>query len=137
MSEMEGSETFLSDGTEADGASGLADCSEVVSSLAGGLYTELEQLILAHGEGAVTGLVPLAVTALETLETLYAETRARAADVARAREEAERVLTHYERERAERKRTEEVRSPSGRVEGETRTPEFVRPRRAEEPGESG
>uniref|UniRef100_UPI00398E9F12 C-Jun-amino-terminal kinase-interacting protein 4-like n=1 Tax=Pristiophorus japonicus TaxID=55135 RepID=UPI00398E9F12 len=106
MSEAESFDSFLSEGLE-DGVSGLALCDELVSGLAGALYAELERLLGAHGEGAVAGLMPLAVTALETLEGVCAESRERGAQAERAREESERLLAHFERERAQRKRTEE------------------------------
>ncbi|XP_067835918.1 C-Jun-amino-terminal kinase-interacting protein 3-like [Heptranchias perlo] len=114
--EEENFNSFLSDGLEA-GGSDLEGYDEVVSGLAGGLYSELERLILAHGEGAVSGLMPLTVSVLETLEGVCAESRERGAEAALAREENERLLAQYERERGKRKRTEEVRAPSAPAPG--------------------
>jgi len=110
MSEADSFDSFLPDGLEGpgDGVSELGSDCEVVSGLASGLYAELERLILAHGQGAAAGLVPLAVATLETLQGACGESQARAAEVEREREENRKLLAQYERERAERKRIQEV-----------------------------
>ncbi|XP_078062613.1 JNK-interacting protein-like [Mustelus asterias] len=109
MSEADSFDGFLPEGMEGpgEGVSELESDCEVVSGLASGLYAELERLILAHGEGAAAGLVPLAVATLESLQGASAESRAQRAEAEQEREENRRLLAQYERERAERKRIQE------------------------------
>eukprot|EP00061_Rhincodon_typus_P001235 g14122.t1 len=80
---------------------------DVVASLASDLYAELERLVVDHGEGAVSGLVPLVVTALESLQEAYSESRAWAEQAAAQREDNHRLLAQYERERLQHKAIQE------------------------------
>ncbi|MEE6483188.1 hypothetical protein FKM82_013461 [Ascaphus truei] len=80
---------------------------EMVTAMAGSIYSELEKLIGTYGQGAVTGLMPLLVSALESLETTFAQVREREEQLELVQEDKQRLLIQYERERDGRKRAEE------------------------------
>ncbi|KAM4703078.1 C-Jun-amino-terminal kinase-interacting protein 4-like [Rhinophrynus dorsalis] len=80
---------------------------EMVTTMAGSLYSELEKLIGDYGQGAVQGLMPLLVTVLESLETTCAQAREREEQLELVQEDKQRLLIQYERERDGRKRAEE------------------------------
>ncbi|KAH0626458.1 hypothetical protein JD844_001445 [Phrynosoma platyrhinos] len=60
-----------------DGDPNPAPYEELVSAMAGGLYGELEQLVRAHGPGAVSGLLPQLVSVLESLQGACGQVRER------------------------------------------------------------
>lgn len=91
-----------------DGDPGVAPYEELVTALAGGLYGELERLVGAHGSGAVSGLLPQLVSVLESLQGACGQVRERDQALERLRDDRLRLLEQYERERAARKRAEEV-----------------------------
>ncbi|OCT72955.1 hypothetical protein XELAEV_18035936mg [Xenopus laevis] len=80
---------------------------EMVTAMAGSIYSELEKLIGDYGQGAVTGLMPLLVTVLESLEVTCAQAREREEQLELVQEDKQRLLIQYERERDGRKRSEE------------------------------
>ncbi|KAE8593517.1 hypothetical protein XENTR_v10019170 [Xenopus tropicalis] len=80
---------------------------EMVTAMAGSIYSELEKLIGDYGQGAVTGLMPLLVTVLESLEATCAQAREREEQLELVQEDKQRLLIQYERERDGRKRAEE------------------------------
>ncbi|GCC48986.1 hypothetical protein chiPu_0033110, partial [Chiloscyllium punctatum] len=80
----------------------------VVSALASALYAEMERLVSAHGEDAASGMVPLVVTALESLQEAYSEGRARDDEASSHREDHRRLLEEYQRERQRRQAAQEV-----------------------------
>ncbi|KAM4651903.1 C-Jun-amino-terminal kinase-interacting protein 4-like [Discoglossus pictus] len=80
---------------------------EMVTAMAGNIYSELEKLINVYGQGAVTGLMPLLVSVLESLETTCAQAREREEQLELVQEDKQRLLIQYERERDGRKRAEE------------------------------
>ncbi|XP_074874002.1 C-Jun-amino-terminal kinase-interacting protein 4-like [Carettochelys insculpta] len=82
-------------------------CEELVSGLATGLYGELEQLVGAHGPGAVAGLLPQLVSVLEALERAAGQVREQEEALELLQDDRLRLLGQYERERAGRKRAEE------------------------------
>ncbi|KAG6921588.1 sperm associated antigen 9 [Chelydra serpentina] len=84
-------------------------CEELVSGLAAGLYGELERLVGAYGRGAVAGLLPQLVSVLEALERAGEQIRERDEALELLRDDRLGLLGQYERERAGRKRAEEVR----------------------------
>lgn len=91
-----------------DGDPSPAPYEELVTALAGGLYGELERLVGAHGSGAVSGLLPQLVSVLESLQGACGQVRERDQALERLREDRLRLLEQFERERAGRKRAEEV-----------------------------
>ncbi|KAF7238832.1 JNK-interacting protein 3 [Varanus komodoensis] len=80
---------------------------ELVSVMAGSLYSELEKLVGAHGPGTVSGLLPQLVSVLESLQGACEQVRERDQALERLRDDRLRLLEQYERERAGRKRAEE------------------------------
>lgn len=91
-----------------EGDANSAPYEELVSAMAGGLYGELERLVGAHGPGAVSGLLPQLVSVLESLQRACGQVRERDQSLERLRDDRLRLLEQYERERAGRKRAEEV-----------------------------
>ncbi|KAJ1131216.1 hypothetical protein NDU88_009555 [Pleurodeles waltl] len=79
----------------------------MVTALAGSIYSELEKLISTYGQGAVTGLMPLLVSALESTEAACTQAREREEQLELVEEEKRQLVTQFERERQFRKRVEE------------------------------
>ncbi|XP_072832874.2 C-Jun-amino-terminal kinase-interacting protein 3 [Pogona vitticeps] len=90
-----------------DGDPSPAPYEELVSAMAGGLYSELERLVGAYGPGAVSGLLPQLVSVLESLQGACGQVRERDQALERLRDDRLRLLEQYERERTGRKRAEE------------------------------
>ncbi|XP_069463123.1 C-Jun-amino-terminal kinase-interacting protein 4-like [Ambystoma mexicanum] len=80
---------------------------DMVTALAGSIYSELEKLISAYGQAAVTGLMPLLVSVLESMEAACAQAREREEQLDLVEEEKRQLLNQFERERQFRKRVEE------------------------------
>lgn len=80
---------------------------EMVTALAGSIYSELEKLISTYGQGAVTGLMPLLVSVLESTEAACTQAREREEQLELVEEEKQQLLNQFERERQFRKRVEE------------------------------
>ena len=91
-----------------DGDPSPAPYEELVSAMAGGLYSELERLVGAYGPGAVSGLLPQLVSVLESLQGACGQVRERDQALERLRDDRLRLLEQDERERTGRKRAEEV-----------------------------
>ncbi|XP_043937473.1 C-Jun-amino-terminal kinase-interacting protein 3-like [Protopterus annectens] len=102
---MEKLEELFDGGVES--SDGLEMYDEGVIRLAGNLYLELEKLVSVHGQGSITGLMPLMVSLLESLEGTGAQLREREAELEILREDRERLLSQYDREKTTRKHIEE------------------------------
>lgn len=96
-------------GDEAESRTSLEVYDEMVTTMAGSIYSELEKLVGAYGQEAVTGLMPLMVSVLESLATTCARAREKEDQLEMVQEDKQRLLIQYERERDGRKRAEEVR----------------------------
>ncbi|XP_053307482.1 C-Jun-amino-terminal kinase-interacting protein 4-like [Spea bombifrons] len=94
-------------GDEVENTPSLEVCDAMVTAMAGNIYSELEKLIEAYGHAAVTDLMPLLVTVLESLETTCAQAKEREEQLELVKEDKQRLLIQYERERDGRKRAEE------------------------------
>ncbi|XP_033497262.2 C-Jun-amino-terminal kinase-interacting protein 4 isoform X1 [Epinephelus lanceolatus] len=79
----------------------------IVSEEAGKLYSELQTVIEAHGEGVVESLVPIFVWVLEGLASCKAQLRDREEEAEREKAEREELLERYQAERALRKDSQE------------------------------
>ncbi|CAH2319390.1 Hypothetical predicted protein [Pelobates cultripes] len=95
-------------GDELGSTSTLAVCDEMVTAMAESIYSELEKLIDSYGHSAVTGLMPLLVSVLESLETTCAQAKESEEQLELVHEDKQRLFIQYERERDARKRAEEV-----------------------------
>lgn len=94
-------------GDEAESRASLEVYDEMVTTMAGSIYSELEKLVGAYGQEAVTGLMPLMVSVLESLATTCARAREKEDQLEMVQEDKQRLLIQYERERDGRKRAEE------------------------------
>ncbi|XP_072281532.1 C-Jun-amino-terminal kinase-interacting protein 4-like isoform X2 [Pyxicephalus adspersus] len=94
-------------GDDVEGGNSLEVYDEMVTVLAGSIYSELEKLVASYGQEAVTGLMPLMVSVLESLESTSARARERDDQLELLQEDNQRLLIQYERERDGRKRAEE------------------------------
>ncbi|KAM5132023.1 C-Jun-amino-terminal kinase-interacting protein 3-like [Mantella aurantiaca] len=94
-------------GDDMEGGNSLEVYDEMVTVLAGSIYSELEKLVAAYGQETVTGLMPLMVSVLESLESTSARAREREDQLELLQEDNQRLLIQYERERDGRKRAEE------------------------------
>ncbi|XP_077576820.1 C-Jun-amino-terminal kinase-interacting protein 4 [Stigmatopora nigra] len=79
----------------------------IVSEEAGKLYSELQTVIEAHGEGVVESLVPIFVWVLEVLASCKAQLREREDEAASERAEREGLLERYQAEKVQRKECQE------------------------------
>lgn len=79
----------------------------IVSEEAGKLYSELQTVIEAHGEGVVESLVPIFVWVLEGLASCKAQLRDREEEAEREKAEREELLQRYQAEKALRKESQE------------------------------
>ncbi|XP_018409892.1 PREDICTED: C-Jun-amino-terminal kinase-interacting protein 4-like [Nanorana parkeri] len=94
-------------GDDVEGGNSIEVYDEMVTALAGSIYSELEKLVAAYGQETVTGLMPLMVSVLESLESTSARAREREDQLDLLQEDNQRLLIQYERERDGRKRAEE------------------------------
>uniref|UniRef100_A0A8C5PDM8 Uncharacterized protein n=1 Tax=Leptobrachium leishanense TaxID=445787 RepID=A0A8C5PDM8_9ANUR len=94
-------------GDDLGSTSSFTVCDEMVTMMAGNIYSELEKLIDAYGQESVTGLMPLLVSVLESLETTSAQAKEREEQLELVDEDLQRLVIQYERERGARKRAEE------------------------------
>ncbi|XP_077432510.1 C-Jun-amino-terminal kinase-interacting protein 4 isoform X2 [Vanacampus margaritifer] len=79
----------------------------IVSEEAGKLYSELQTVIEAHGEGVVESLVPIFVWVLEGLASCKGQLREREDEAERERAEREGLLERYQAEKVQRKESQE------------------------------
>ncbi|XP_073512337.1 C-Jun-amino-terminal kinase-interacting protein 4-like isoform X2 [Phyllobates terribilis] len=94
-------------GDEAESRTPMEVYDEVVTTMAGSIYSELEKLVGSYGQEAVTGLMPLMVSVLESLATTCTRAREKEDQLEMVQEDKQRLLIQYERERDGRKRAEE------------------------------
>ncbi|XP_077106812.1 C-Jun-amino-terminal kinase-interacting protein 4-like isoform X2 [Ranitomeya variabilis] len=94
-------------GGEVENRTSMEVYDEVVTSMAGSIYSELEKLVGSYGQEAVTGLMPLMVSVLESLATTCTRARENEDQLEMVEEDKQRLLIQYERERDGRKRAEE------------------------------
>lgn len=81
-----------------------------VQALAGSIYQEFERMINKYDEEVVKDLMPLVVNVLECLDLSYTENQEHEVEVELLREDNEQLVTQYEREKALRKTTEQVKN---------------------------
>lgn len=89
------------------GGGGMA-LNEKVATLASSIYTELEKVIKAHGRDTVKDLMSLVVNVLEALDTAYHEKEELSVDNELLKDDYEKLLSQYEREKQHRKDSELV-----------------------------
>lgn len=87
------------------GNGGMA-LNEKVATLASSIYTELEKVIKAHGRDTVKELMSLVVNVLEALDTAYHEKEELSVDNELLKDDYEKLLSQYEREKQHRKDAE-------------------------------
>lgn len=81
---------------------------EKVATLASSIYTELEKVIKVHGRDTVKDLMSLVVNVLEALDTAYHEKEELSVDNELLKDDYEKLLSQYEREKQHRKDSELV-----------------------------
>jgi hypothetical protein len=84
---------------------------EKVASLASSMYTELEKMVKSFGQDTVKDLMPIVVSVLEALDTAYQEKEEFMVDIELLKDDYEKLLSQYEKEKQSRKDTEMVRFP--------------------------
>ncbi|KAM4015340.1 C-Jun-amino-terminal kinase-interacting protein 4-like [Anomaloglossus baeobatrachus] len=94
-------------GEESESRTPMEVYDEVVTTMAGSIYSELERLVGTYGPEAVTGLMPLMVSVLESLSSTCIRAREKEDQLEMVQDDKQRLLTQYERERDGRKRAEE------------------------------
>ncbi|CAH8584382.1 unnamed protein product [Dicrocoelium dendriticum] len=77
-----------------------------VQSLASDIYKELEHLVASYGNKFLHNLMPLIISALETVDLLDTEKKNLQLDMAVLREDQSHLLVEYEKERSARKSVE-------------------------------
>ncbi|XP_066497788.1 sperm associated antigen 9a isoform X2 [Hoplias malabaricus] len=90
-----------------DDTGSAAMMSDRVSGLAGSIYREFERLIGKYDEDVVKELMPLVVSVLENLDSVFAENQEHEVELELLKEDNEQLITQYEREKALRKHAEE------------------------------
>lgn len=81
---------------------------EKVASLASSMYTELEKMVKSFGQDTVKDLMPIVVSVLEALDTAYQEKEEFMVDIELLKDDYEKLLSQYEKEKQSRKDTEMV-----------------------------
>jgi hypothetical protein len=79
-----------------------------VATLASSIYTELEKVIKVHGRDTVKDLMSLVVNILEALDVAYHEKEELTVDNELLKDDYDKLLSQYEREKQHRKDTELV-----------------------------
>ena len=82
---------------------------EKVAHLASSIYTELEKIVKLHGRDTVKDLMPIVVNILEGLDTAYQDKEELTVENELLKDDYEKLLSQYEREKQARKDTELVR----------------------------
>jgi hypothetical protein len=85
---------------------------EKVASLASSMYTELEKMVKSFGQDTVKDLMPIVVSVLEALDTAYQEKEEFMVDIELLKDDYEKLLSQYEKEKQSRKDTEMVSFPN-------------------------
>ena len=81
---------------------------EKVATLASSIYTELEKIVKVHGRDTVKDLMSIVVNVLEALDAAIQEKEELLAENELLRDDYEKLLNQYEREKQVRKETELV-----------------------------
>jgi hypothetical protein len=81
---------------------------EKVAHLASSIYTELEKIVKSHGRDTVKDLMPIVVNILEGLDTAYQDKEELMVENELLKDDYEKLLSQYEREKQARKDTELV-----------------------------
>ena len=81
---------------------------ERVASLASSIYTELEKIVKAFGRDTVKDLMPIVVNVLEALNSAYHDKEEQVVENELLKDDYEKLLNQYEREKQSRKDTELV-----------------------------
>lgn len=81
---------------------------EKVAHLASSIYTELEKIVKVHGRDTVKDLMPIVVNILEGLDTAYQDKEELTVENELLKDDYEKLLSQYEREKQARKDTELV-----------------------------
>lgn len=81
---------------------------EKVASLASSIYTELEKIVKLHGRDTVKDLMSILVNILEALDVAYQEKEEQIVENELLKDDYEKLLNQYEREKQSRKDTELV-----------------------------
>lgn len=81
---------------------------EKVAQLANSIYTELEKMIKLYGKDTVKELMPIVVSVLEALDAAYHEKEELLVENELLRDDNDKLLLQYEREKQARKDTELV-----------------------------
>lgn len=79
---------------------------EKVASLASSVYTELEKIVKLHGRDTVKDLMSILVNILEALDGAYQEKEEQIVENELLKDDYEKLLLQYEREKQARKDTE-------------------------------
>ncbi|RNA25271.1 C-Jun-amino-terminal kinase-interacting 4-like [Brachionus plicatilis] len=79
---------------------------EKVAQLANSIYTELEKIIKLYGKDIVKELMPIVVSVLEALDAAYHEKEELLVENELLRDDNDKLLLQYEREKQARKDTE-------------------------------
>ena len=81
---------------------------EKVAHLASSIYTELEKIVKLHGRDTVKDLMSIVVNVLEGLDTAYQDKEELIVENELLKDDYEKLLSQYEREKQARKDTELV-----------------------------
>ena len=81
---------------------------EKVASLASSIYTELEKIVKLHGRDTVKDLMSILVNILEALDVAYQEKEEQIVENELLKDDYEKLLNQYEREKQSRTDTELV-----------------------------
>ncbi|OON20937.1 hypothetical protein X801_03171 [Opisthorchis viverrini] len=79
------------------------DVSTKVQTLATDIYRELEKLIGVYGNKFLQNLMPLVVSALESLDAVHSENQDLTLKLALVKQDQKHLLSEYEREKSSRK----------------------------------
>ena len=92
------------------GGSNNTPLNEKVAHLASSIYTELEKIVKLHGRDTVKDLMSIVVNVLEGLDTAYQDKEELIVENELLKDDYEKLLSQYEREKQARKDTELVRT---------------------------
>ena len=98
------------DANNTSGGSNNTPLNEKVAHLASSIYTELEKIVKLHGRDTVKDLMSIVVNVLEGLDTAYQDKEELIVENELLKDDYEKLLSQYEREKQARKDTELVRT---------------------------
>lgn len=93
-------------GNSTTGSNNGSPLNEKVASLASSVYTELEKIVKEHGRDTVKDLMSILVNILEALDGAYQEKEEQIVENELLKDDYEKLLLQYEREKQARKDTE-------------------------------